>query len=1190
VEVEILGPLQVTEDGRDIALGAAKPRALLLRLAVDANRVVPTARLVDDLWEGEPPRTAEQTLHGYVSQLRKAIGADRLLTRSGGYELHLEPGELDAEEFEASLATARRALAAGEPRTAVDLLTRALAGWRGEPLADAGGASWAAATVARLEEARLVAIEVELEAHLVLGAYPDVITEAESAIAAHPLRERLWAQLMTALYHDGRQAEALRAFQRLRRTLGDELGIEPSREIVELEASIVRQELSVAASQPSGPPHAPDATSGTLTFLFTDLETSTRMWEEHGAEMPGALARHDDLLREAIESHHGRIAKTTGDGTFAVFTDATAGVRAAADAQRFLAAEAWGATGPLRARMAVHTGAVEERNGDYFGPTMNRAARLMAIGHGGQVLVSQATQAIVRDTEGIELLDLGDHHLRDLTRPERVFQVLVPGQPVEFPPLRSLDARATNLPVQLTTFIGRRDELQRVRALLDEHRVVTITGVGGVGKTRVALRAAEDAMVEHPDGAWWCELAAATDDDSMLTAVASALGVPSRSGLPLEQSIVEFLKHKHLLWVLDNCEHLLQPTARLVDNVLRAAPQVNVLATSREALDVEGERTVPLRSMAVAASDAVDAVAGSDAVKLFVDRAANARAGFELDESNASTVNTICRRLDGIPLAIELAAVRVVSMSPSEIAGRLDERFRLLTGGRRVALERHQTLRAAVEWSYEMLEAGERRAFDRLAVFAGSFDAAAAEAVVTDDDLAEWDVIDALDGLVRKSLLIAEVQSDGGTRYQLLETLRQYAVDRLDERQETDRWRRRHAEHFAARLAEVSVGLLGPDESMWQGRLERELDNLRAAIYWAIDAEETALVVELISRLSDEALVLWNRMGWPATRALPLVDRLEPLDQFLLLSLASLEAYLLGDMPRYRELTLQSEAQAVGIEPAEILLLLRHAFGADFYTSALRQRVVDALVEDPGLLEHSDLHIAHLARIYASLTSHVLQGSGGDADLGAILADRSLELATESQNPSSMGIALFAIAQVKASNDPDAALSALDRCIELYEQGASARTGSTRQGSLGALLYLGALILARRGDRASAIARLRRSITLLVPQGRTAELDGGFGYSIEILIALEEPDAAVVIIGAVLGGTLQNLRDVNLPPDRTAPDVRSLRETIGVERFRACVDHGAKMSYEELITWLLSTLDAIASTPPLDPPEPPEGG
>ena len=838
--------------------------------------------------------------------------------------------------------------------------------------------------------------------------------------------------------------------------------------------------------------------------------------------------------------------------------------------------------------MAVHTGEVEERNGDFFGPTMNRAARLMAIGHGGQVLVSQATQAIVRDADGIEMLDLGEHHLRDLTRPERVFQVLVTGRPDEFPPLRSLDARATNLPVQLTTFIGRAEEVQRVRELLHHHRVVTITGVGGVGKTRVAFQVAADAMEDHRDGAWSCELAAATDDDSMLTEVASSLRVPSRSGLPLEQSIVEFLRHKHMVWVLDNCEHLLQPAARLVDHVLRAAPQVTVLATSREALDVEGERTVPLRSMAVATSDAVDAVAGSDAVKLFVDRASNARAGFEIDESNASTVNTICRRLDGIPLAIELAAARVVSMSPSDIAGLLDERFRLLTGGRRVALERHQTLRAAVEWSYEMLEARERRVFDRLAVFAGSFDAAAAQAVVTDEALAAWDVIDALDGLVRKSLLLADVQGDGGTRYQLLETLRQYALDRLDECQETDRWRRRHAEHFAARMAEVSAGLLGPDEYTWHARLERELDNARAAISWATDAEEAALVMELISRVSDDALALWNRMGRPATLALPLIDRLGPLDQFLLLNLASLEAYILGDMPRYREFRLQSEAAAAEIEPAEILPLLRQAFGPDFQTSALRQRALEALVEDPELLERSDLHIANLSRLYASLASYVVQG-GGDPSLSATFADRSLELAIASQNPSSMALALFAIAQVKASTDPDGALSALDRCIELFEEGIAGRAGATRPGQLGALLYLGALIHARRGDRPKAIAELRRSMTLLAPQGRSAELDGGFGYSIEILATLDEAEAAVVVIGAVLGGTLQSLRDVDLPPDRTAPDVRALRDAIGVERFRACVDHGASMSYDGLITWLLATLDAIGNTTPAKSHDRPAG-
>ena len=344
---------------------------------------------------------------------------------------------------------------------------------------------------------------------------------------------------------------------------------------------------------------------------------------------------------------------------------------------------------------------------------------------------------------------------------------------------------------------------------------MTITGVGGVGKTRLALQVAGEMVGGFADGAWYCELAAATDDDAMVGIVAATLGVQPRSGMTLEDSIAEFLRPKEMLWILDNCEHLIEAVARVVDRVMHACRLVKVLATSREALDVDGERAMSLRSMTVAGSDELDAVAQSDAVRLFLDRATSARAGFVLDESNAAIVNTICRRLDGIPLAIELATVRVVSMSPSEIAARLDERFRLLTGGRRVALERHQTLPAAVEWSYELLDQRERLVFERLAVFAGSFDGAAVGAVVTDDAVTEWDAIDALHGLVRKSLVLAEEQAGGGIRYQMLETLRQYAHDRLDERGEADAWRRRHAEYFASLAERIGEELLGPDEFAW---------------------------------------------------------------------------------------------------------------------------------------------------------------------------------------------------------------------------------------------------------------------------------------------------------------------------------------------------------------------------------------
>jgi predicted ATPase/DNA-binding SARP family transcriptional activator len=1173
VEFSILGPLQVRSDGREVALGATKPRILLLRLLIDANRAVAAERLIEDLWEGEPPRTAEQTLQGYVSQLRKALGADRLLTRGGGYELVLESGTLDAEDFETSVAEARHRIAAGEPDNALKHLRHAFGLLRGAPLTDAGGAEWAMATIARLEETRLTAVEAVLEAQLTLGGYTDVITAAEAAIAEHPLRERLWAQLMTALYHEGRQAEALRAYQRLRRLLGEELGIDPSRELVELEASMVRQDPALAQSE--GAPRADARSSGTLTFLFTDLETSTRLWEEHGAAMPAALARHDAILRAAVEHHDGRVVKTTGDGTFAVFTDAASAVRAAIEAQRMLAEEPWGATGPLRARIALHTGIAESRDGDYFGPTLNRAARLMAIGHGGQVLVSQSTEGVLRDTDGIEVLDLGEHRLRDLTRPERVFQVLVPGQPAEFPSLRSLDVLPTNLPVQLTSFVGRVDELQRVQDLLAEHRIVTITGVGGVGKTRVALQVAAEIIGEFADGAWCCEIAAATDEESMHAIMMSTLHVPARTGMTPAESIVEFLRHKELLLVLDNCEHLLEPAARLVDHVLRSGPRVRVLGTSREALDVDGERAVPLRSMSVSSSDSLDATGNSDAVKLFVDRATTARADFALEASNAATINTICRRLDGIPLAIELAAVRVVSMSPSEIAGLLDERFRLLTGGRRVALERHQTLRAAVEWSYGLLDPLERAVFDRLAVFAGSFDALAARAVVTDDTVAEWDVIDALDGLVRKSLLLAEGHAGGGTRYQMLETLRQYALDRLDERGEADHWRRRHAEHFASLFTEIAAGLRGPDEFLWRARREPEIDNLRAAISWTIDFEETTLLTDIMSDVGEEALSMWKTMGAPATRALALLDRVEPAAQVMLLMLASLEAYILGDVQRSSELNNRAEGLAGPIDLVQIFLLLRQSFGPDFAESALRRRAVEMLANLPDQLESSGLSAVNRSRCYASLVAFLTQAPDGDLELAAQLVERCYKLALESQNPSTLAFALFAIGELKARDDPDEALVALDRCIELNAEGAALATA-------GGSLYLSALILAHRGQHSAALSRLHRAIEFLAPRGRNAELDGAFGYSIEVLVQLGEQNAAAVLIGAVLGGVLQNLRHVALPRDRSAPDVRALRDAMGVQRFNECVAQGSRLSYDELVTWILGTLEELIGTAPAD--------
>jgi predicted ATPase/class 3 adenylate cyclase len=493
---------------------------------------------------------------------------------------------------------------------------------------------------------------------------------------------------------------------------------------------------------------ASDLPGGTVTFLLTDVAGSTRLWEAHPQAMEQALACHHRIVSEAVAAHRGKLLKHKGEGdsTFSVFTRASDAAAAAVACQRALASESWPDGIELRVRIAIHTGEAELRDGDYFGPTVNRTARLRGTAHGGQIVMSQATADLIGDRlpDGAALHDLGTHRLPDLGRPEVVYGLTHPDLPSTFPPLRSLDTSPGNLPMQLTSFIGRERELKFVAEGLRSARLVTLTGTGGVGKTRLAVHAAADVLADYPDGAWLRELAVVADPESMLQVVAVSLGLVSRSGALQPADIAEFIGTRHLLMALDNCEHLLDAAAGLVETVLARCPSVRVLATSREALDVPGEQVIRLRSLPLPEADAgLEEVARVEATRLFVEGAAavGSQQGFEA--SDARSIAEICRRLDGIPLAIELAAARVVALSPSEIAGLLDDRFRLLTGGRRAAVERHHTLRAAIDWSYSLLGDTERLVFDRLGVFPATFDAAAAQAVAS-EAIQPWDVIDAL--------------------------------------------------------------------------------------------------------------------------------------------------------------------------------------------------------------------------------------------------------------------------------------------------------------------------------------------------------------------------------------------------------------------------------------------------------------
>ncbi|HUP75836.1 MAG TPA: adenylate/guanylate cyclase domain-containing protein [Acidimicrobiales bacterium] len=496
------------------------------------------------------------------------------------------------------------------------------------------------------------------------------------------------------------------------------------------------------------------APTGTVTFLFTDVEGSTRRWQDDPEAMRASLAEHDAILRDVIDKHRGHLFKHTGDGVAAAFEAASDAVVAAVDAQARL-------RDVLPVRMGLHTGEAELRDGDYFGMEVNRSARVMAVGHGGQVVCTGVVREQVRDRFG--LIDLGDHRLRDLQSPLRLFQVEVPGLPTVFAPLRSLDAYRSNLPYELSSFVGRDEELRALGDRLRTARVVSIVGVGGVGKTRLALQVGSELLPHFPDGVWFCELAQVLDPDDLVDAIAAAVEYVPPQGMPVVEGLPRFLEGKALLLVLDNCEHLLGAVARWVAATTTVAARVSVLATSREALGVRGEHIWPLASLAVPDDGDVASVVTSESGALFVARASEARGVFAVDDANAAAVRELCVRLDGIPLAIELAAAQTKVMTPGEILTRLDKQFRLLTGGRRTSLERHQTLRGAIDWSYDLLGDAERALLDRLSACVGGFDLDAAAALARGFGLDEFDAFELLASLVGKSL-VERNERDGTTR------------------------------------------------------------------------------------------------------------------------------------------------------------------------------------------------------------------------------------------------------------------------------------------------------------------------------------------------------------------------------------------------------------------------------------------
>jgi predicted ATPase/class 3 adenylate cyclase len=582
-----------------------------------------------------------------------------------------------------------------------------------------------------------------------------------------------------------------------------------------------------------------EVVSAITTFLFTDIEGSSQLWEREPERMRVALARHDAIARQAVEENHGVVVKMSGDGVHAAFDDPVDALAAALAIQAHLADPAATAGIALRVRAGLHAGRAERRDNDFFGSVVNRAARISNAAHGGQILLSHAVATLVggRLPEGVTLRELGAMRLRDLASPERIHQVMHAALRENFPALRTLEATPNNLSQQLTTFVGRKRELEEVRALLGNTRLLTLSGAGGIGKTRLSQQLAAEVMDDFPDGVWFVELAPLSDARLVPQSVAFVLGVKEEAGHPVVEALVKYAKERQLLLVLDNCEHLVQACAELVTQLMQSGPHIKILASSREALRVAGEAIYPVPALAVpdaGTSATLPAITQYEAVLLFVDRAAAAKPAFQLTEQNVAAVAEICQRLDGIPLALELAAARVRSLSVETIAARLTDRFRLLAGGSRTAMPRQQTLRALIDWSYDLLTEGERALLRRLAVFAGGWTLEGAEAVGAGGDIAQGDVLDLLSNLVEKSLVTMEAE---GERYRLVETVRQYAQERLDEGVETGATRSRHLAFYLALAERASPELVGPEQGMWLARLDLEGENLLAAHAWCDHAE-----------------------------------------------------------------------------------------------------------------------------------------------------------------------------------------------------------------------------------------------------------------------------------------------------------------------------------------------------------------
>ncbi|HVA27920.1 MAG TPA: adenylate/guanylate cyclase domain-containing protein [Candidatus Baltobacteraceae bacterium] len=893
--------------------------------------------------------------------------------------------------------------------------------------------------------------------------------------------------------------------------------------------------------------------TGTVTFLFSDIEGSTQRWDANRQAMQAAVRRHDALMRSAIETNGGYIFKTIGDAFCAAFRSSEEALAATVEAQRRISTEDWNEVGGLRVRMAIHTGIADERDNDYYGPTVNRVARLLAIGHGGQVLVSGAARSLIEERiiPGITLLDMGVHRLKDLSTPEHVFQLGADGLATEFPPLHSLDLVPNNLPASLNALVGRDREAAEIEELVASSRLVTLVGSGGIGKTRIAVQVAAD--LAEADGVWFVDLASTDDPALVPSAIAAVFKIADEGGEGLLERLTAALRTKKLLLVLDNCEQIVAGVAETAEALLRSCQGVRILATSREPLGIAGEEvyrlpllTLPSPGENVTAERAIE----YGAVALFVARARSSQKSFSLTDENATLVADIVRRLDGIALAIELAAARVKLLSVAQLAQKLDDRLKLLTGGSRTASPRQQTLRAAIAWSYELLSDAEKSVLRQAAVLRGSWTLEAIDAVWHDERFDDRDVLDLVGALVDKSLFVVE-EGEDENRYRLLESTRDFAAECLDEAGEREIASDRHCAWFMARAEELDESYWRISGEHWYAGVQRELENFRGAVNWALEAagyEKRAAMIVTALRL------FWYNMARSEGRR-------------LLKKIAEVGAGITDDLMRGR-LAL-SEAIVVD-SPTEGLAAARDARQLLSAGNKLDLRLealivlAQAVANQAGFSEAMELSESAISEARRASTPRQLGWAlssaayvfacGGDLERARGLFDEAEPIVRRGKDSSTLArLQLIRSEVLFADGDASGALACARDAESIYRE-------LRLEQWLCVILLNETAYLLSLGETAEALRAVREAVTLARTREDELALAVGIGHLARIAAETRRAETGATLLGYT-DAFYARVGSVREPTEQHGYDrARELVDmALGKERVEALMREGAAM-------------------------------